>query len=43
MMEQMRREAGNFGFEYRMIERDELARHAAGARARRDRRLLDAV
>src|SRR4051812_36008250 len=25
MMEQMRREAGNFGFEYRIIERDELA------------------
>jgi len=25
MMEQMRREAGNFGFEYRMVERDELA------------------
>src|SRR3954452_15871662 len=24
MMEQMRREAGNFGFDYRMIERDEL-------------------
>jgi len=25
IMEQMRREAGNFGFEYRMLERDELA------------------
>jgi len=25
MMEQMRREAGNFGFDYRMIPRDELA------------------
>src|SRR4051794_25747502 len=24
MMEQMRREAGNFGFEYRMLDRDEL-------------------
>jgi glycine/D-amino acid oxidase-like deaminating enzyme len=25
MMERMRREAGNFGFEYRMLDRDELA------------------
>src|SRR5580704_11595531 len=25
MMEQMRREAGNFGFEYRMLDRNELA------------------
>ncbi|HEX3953498.1 MAG TPA: FAD-dependent oxidoreductase [Stellaceae bacterium] len=30
MMEQMRREAGNFGFDYRMIEHDELAEMLPG-------------
>lgn len=30
MMEQMRREAGNFGFEYRMLDRDELSRMLPG-------------
>jgi glycine/D-amino acid oxidase-like deaminating enzyme len=30
MMAQMQREAGNFGFEYRMIERDELAEMLSG-------------
>ncbi len=35
MMEQMRREAGNFGFDYRMLEHDETGRDAAGSRGRR--------
>src|SRR5438270_13130020 len=30
MMEQMRREAGNFGFEYRMLDRNELAEMLPG-------------
>src|SRR5438270_13447973 len=33
MMEQMRREAGNFGFEYRMLDRSELAGILPGLRA----------
>ena len=43
MMEQMRREAGNFGFEYRMLDRDELADMLPGLGAVGRRRLLDAL
>ena len=43
MMEQMRREAGNFGFEYRMLDRDELADMLPGHRPRGRRRLVDPV
>ena len=43
MMEQMRREAGNFGFDYRMLDRDELATMLPGLGAAVERRVLDAV
>ena len=42
-MEQMRAEAGNFGFDYRMLGRGRTARHAAGDRAVGGRRVVDAL
>ncbi len=43
MMEQMRREAGNFGFDYRMLGARRTGGDAAGPRRRRQRRVLDPV
>ncbi len=43
MMEQMRREAGNFGFEYRMLEPRRAGGHAAGHWTCRHRRVMDPV
>ena len=42
-MEQMRAEAGNFGFDYRMLDRRRARRHAARHRPGGDRRLVDAL
>ena len=43
MMERMRAEAGNFGFDYRDARPCRAGRHAAGPRAGGHRRLVDAL
>ena len=42
-MERMRRDSGNFGFEYRMLDRHEVAELLPGVRTGGERRIVDPV